>query len=245
MFNKRYGLILSLDVSTIKEAEDIARLSLKFEDIAGYKIGFTLGLRHGLAKVVQALKNINPLPIIYDHQKAGSDIPQMGITFAETCKDGGVDAVIFFPQAGPKTLAAFVEGAFNTGLIPIIGGVMTHQAYLSSEGGFIADNSIDRIYQMGIDLGVKNFVLPGTKPDIIKNIAQGVLSRHKPLTLMMPGFGTQGGSIAEAVESSTGHNVFPIVGSAIYKAPKPEKAANVMVEELKRVAGTNLLDLIN
>jgi orotidine-5'-phosphate decarboxylase len=238
MFNRRYGLILSLDVSTIIEAENIARLSLKVDEIVGFKIGFTLWLRHGLTKVTQSLKNINPLPVIYDHQKAGSDIPQMGRVFAETCKDGGVDAVIFFPQAGPKTLIAFVEGAFNTNMIPIIGGVMTHQAYLKSEGGFIADESVEKIYQMGIELGVKNFVLPGTKPDIINKIAQGVLGGSlKPLTLMMPGFGTQGGSIKEAFEAAAGHYVFPIVGSAIYKASSPEAVALEMAQELKKVAG--------
>jgi orotidine-5'-phosphate decarboxylase len=241
MFNKRYGLILSIDVSTIVEAQKIAELSLRFDEIVGYKVGFTLGLRYGLSLVVEALKKINPLSVIYDHQKAGSDIPQMGMPFAQTCKDGGVDGVIFFPQAGPKTLEAFVEGALSTGLIPIIGGVMTHQAYLESEGGFIADKSIEKIYKMGIELGVSNFVLPGTKPDIIRKIAQGVLSK-KPMTLMMPGFGTQGGSIKEAFEAASGHQVFPIVGSAIYKASCPYTAALEIVNELKTTAGKYLAD---
>ncbi|MBF0473148.1 MAG: hypothetical protein HQK93_05375, partial [Nitrospirae bacterium] len=154
-----------------------------------------------------------------------------------TCRDGGVDAVIFFPQAGPKTLTAFVDGAFKSNLTPIIGGVMTHQAYLESEGGFVADKSVDIIYKMGIELGVRNFVLPGTKPDIIKKIALGVLSSSTPTTLMMPGFGTQGGSIKEAFAAASGHNVFPIVGSAIYKSSSPQSAALEIIDELKSAAG--------
>lgn len=139
-FHKDYGIILACDVSSIAEAESLAKLSVGINEVVGYKIGFTLGLRYGLRQVTEALKKINPLPVIYDHQKAGTDIPQMGEPFARCCKEGGVDGIIIFAQAGPNTLDAFVSAILQNDMKPIVGGVMTHRGYLVSDGGFIVDD---------------------------------------------------------------------------------------------------------
>ena len=45
-----------------------------------------------LKKVVDEIRKLTKLPIIYDHQKAGTDIPDTGDGFMKACKDSGVDA---------------------------------------------------------------------------------------------------------------------------------------------------------
>ena len=221
-------------MSTIADLSQLADISSKVHEVVAIKVGFSLALRKGLHSVVSAVNEVCSLPVIYDHQKAGTDIPAMGKPFAEACSDAGVQGVIFFPQAGPKTLEAFVTSAFDFGLVPIVGLVMTHQAYLQSEGGFIIDDAADIICKIAIDSGVRSFVLPGTKPDVVKDFAEGALASIQPATIMMPGIGSQGGSIASAFGACQEHNPFGIIGSAVYNAPDPKTALAQFAVEIER-----------
>jgi orotidine-5'-phosphate decarboxylase len=227
------GIIIAADVSTLEDLRKLAELGAQVAEVVAIKVGFSLALRHGLPSVVSLVNETCDLPVIYDHQKAGTDIPGMGMPFAEICRDAGVKGVIFFPQAGPKTLENFVLAAFDFGLEPILGLVMTHSAYLCSEGGFIADEAPEKICKLAIKLGVNSFVLPGTKPDIISTFAQGLLAAIRPTRIMMPGIGSQGGSISVALEAARGHYAFPIIGSAIYKATDPKATLLEFASEMR------------
>lgn len=231
MFKKDYGIILACDVSTLGEAESLARLSLKFEEIVGYKIGFSLGLRFGLRKVTEVLKKINPLPVIYDHQKAGTDIPQMGEQFAICCKEADVDGVIIFAQAGPKTLDSFISSIVCYGMTPIVGGVMTHSGYLVSDGGYIIDEAPDHIFQFSLDKGVSHFILPGNKLELIQKY-YNILNKKPGVSVMMPGIGSQGGDLNNAFLACIGLRSYAIIGSAIYKATNPITVTNSFINSL-------------
>ena len=235
MFNKDFGIILACDVSTLREAKSLAELSLKFEEIVGFKIGFSLALHFGLQQVTESLKRINPLPVIYDHQKAGTDIPQMGDLFARCCKDGGVDGVIVFSQAGPNTLEAFVSAVQQHGLTAIVGGVMTHKGYLASDGGYILDEAPGRIYRTALELGVDHFVLPGNKVELIRKYAE-ILNKKDNVSVMMPGIGSQGGDLENAFAGCFGLKPYAIIVSAIYSAPNPHSALETFVSALNRYA---------
>ena len=227
------GIILAADVSTIADLSQLADISSQVPEVVAIKVGFSLALRKSLLSVVSAVNEVCNLPVIYDHQKAGTDIPAMGKPFVEACHDAGIQGVIFFPQAGPRTLEAFVSAAFDFGLAPIVGLVMTHPAYLKSEGGFIDDDATDSAFKISIDNGVRNFVLPGTKTDLVKKFADNPLGSIKPATIMMPGIGSQGGSITAAFGACQGHNPFAIIGSAVYKAPDPRTALEQFAEEVR------------
>lgn len=226
------GVILAADVGDITELRRLVEASVEFPEVVGVKVGFTLGLKYGLQTVVGAVKQISPIPVIYDHQKAGTDIPQMGQPFATICHDAGVKGLIFFPQAGPKTLEGFVTAAFRAGLTPIVGLVMTHEAYLKSEGGYIVDEAPDAIAQTAIQLGVTDFVLPGTKPDIVRRFSTSVLGGVKSAGVMMPGIGSQGGSLRDAFRAAKPHRRFAIIGSAIYGAKEPRDALQGFIQEM-------------
>jgi orotidine-5'-phosphate decarboxylase len=233
LLKTKRGIIIAADVSTIDDLRRLSELGGQVDGVAAIKVGFSLALRYGLPSVVSAVKDTSDLLVIYDHQKAGTDIPKMGQVFADVCFDAGVQGTIFFPQAGPRTLEAFVIAAFERGLTPIVGLVMTHPAYLQSDGGFISETAPARICETAKELGVRSFVLPGNKPDIVANFSKGLLMSMAPVEVMMPGIGGQGGSIAGAFKAAKGHRPFAIIGSAIYKAADPGAALKRFVEESK------------
>ncbi len=204
--------------------ERIVRDTADVDGVGAYKVGFELGLSHGLPRVVELTRKYNSKPIIYDHQKAGTDIPDTGKNYAKTMKNAGVDAVIFFPQSGPETEKAWIEAAFEQDLGVIIGGLMTHPRYVRSEGGYLADEAIMEMYLNAAELGVSDFVVPGNRPDDIKRIRETLEQRGVSPTFYAPGFVAQGGSISDAAKVA-GNSWHAIVGRGIYKAEDIRKAA--------------------
>jgi orotidine-5'-phosphate decarboxylase len=233
LLNQQTGIIIAADVQRLEDLRSLASISSEVTQVAAIKVGFTLGLRFGLPNVVKCIREVSDLDVIYDHQKAGTDIPQMGTAFAGVCRDSGVAGVILFPQAGPKTLEAFVKAAFDAQLTPSVGLVMTHDMYLRSEGGYISDDAPEKMAAVAVALGVTDFVLPGTKPEVVKSFASGALANVKDGAIMMPGIGSQGGALASSFRAADPHRRFAIIGSAIYGAKEPRTALQVFVEEMK------------
>lgn len=224
LFHLKYGIIPACDVKSLSELENLVELTADIEGIVGYKIGFSLGLGHGLQTVVDTIEKHSDLPILYDHQKAGTDIPQMGELFARTCKVSGITGVIIFPQAGPATEEAFISAIISEGLIPLVGGEMTHPRYLSSEGGFIRDESIEEMYLTGARNGVTYFIGPGNKPERINHYVKLLKNEIPQPMFCMPGIGRQGGDIKSAFEATEGLPAYGIIGKAIYAASDIRKA---------------------
>jgi len=225
------SIIPACDVETLEELKRIVEGTCGVDKIGGYKIGFSLGLSHSLPKVVETIRNFTELPIIYDHQKAGTDIPDLGQKFAETCKNAGVDAVILFPQSGPATQEAWIKACHDIGLGVLVGGEMTHPKFKRSEGGFIDDNALDEIYSNGANFGVTNFVVPGNRIDRISHYRTILEKKVKDLTFFAPGFVAQGGEITEAAKAA-GKSWHAIVGRGIYKAEDVRKAAEELTSKL-------------
>ena len=83
-------VIPSLDVLDLDEAINLVRIVDSHSLVYGYKVGFSLGLNHGLPATVKAIRAISAKPIIYDHQKGGTDIPDTGTLFGKTMKAAGI-----------------------------------------------------------------------------------------------------------------------------------------------------------
>ncbi len=225
------SVIPACDVSTLEELEGIVKATAEVEKIGGYKVGFSLGLGFGLGKVVGLIRKYSDKAIIYDHQKAGTDIPNMGENFAKVCKEAGVDAVILFPQAGPETEKAWIKAAKGAGLGVIVGGEMTHPAYLKADNGFIADDSPKRMYEVAVDEGITDFVVPGNKPEKIAEYKQLFESRGIEPVLYSPGLVAQGGKISESGKAA-GNKWHAIVGRGIYQALDKKKAGVELTSKL-------------
>ena len=185
-------VIPALDVTDLDKVSSLVEAVGSHPGVYGFKVGFSLGLTHGLPAVVQRIRAASDKPVIYDHQKAATDIPDTGTLFARTLADAGIDEGILFPQAGPVTLAAWVDALRDAGLKVIVGGLMTHAAYQVSEGGFLRDDGILQIYRDAAARGVRSFVVPLTKPEAVQRIAAAV-SGAGDVEFYAPGFGKQGG----------------------------------------------------
>lgn len=223
------GLVIALDTDDLRKATFVVEQTCALKGISGYKIGFSLGLLYGLPNVAKSVRAITKIPLIYDHQKAATDIPEIAQLFVQACN--AVDAIILFPQAGPKTLEAWVKAVQQSKKTVLVGGEMTHPGFLEQDGGFLKNDTPERIYTQAAQLGVTDFVVPGNKPARIRAIRTLVEKFVKQPTFYSPGIVTQGGTISEG-KKAAGNNWHPIIGRAIMQAKNPKEAANALLKEL-------------
>lgn len=215
------SIVVAADVQTMQELAILAEAMAGVPGIGGFKLGFTLGLQD-LAAAIYTVKHRmgSSFPVIFDFQKAGNDIPEMGASFAKVVKNSGADAAILFPFAGPATQEAWTKACFNVGLEVITGGIMTHAQFLDSEGGYIANTAPERIYINACTWGCRHFVVPGTKiiwVNRIRTILEEELGEGN-FVLYAPGFIAQGGNISEC-GLAAGKKWHAIVGTAVYGKP--------------------------
>lgn len=225
------SIIPACDV-TPAQLEELVKATAGIEGVGAYKLGFVLGLSIGLPKAVEIIRTHSDKPIIYDHQKAGTDIPDTGVAFARVCKEAGVTAVILFPQAGPETEKAWINAARDEGLGVIVGGLMTHKGYTHSEGGFLADEAVLDMYLTAAKEGVTDFVVPGTKIEAIHKIHEMLMHVGCDHTFYSPGLIKQGGDVRE-VAAAAGKKWHAIVGRALYNADDMGRAAQELVSYLE------------
>jgi orotidine-5'-phosphate decarboxylase len=227
IFRLKYGIIVACDMQNIKDLERTVKATCNLSFIQGYKIGMEFAVEFGIKNVTSILKKYTKLPIIYDHQKLGTDIPEISSgRILDILKSAGVDSVIIFPQAGIETLKATIKGCIERGLLPITGGEMTHKGYLQSEGGYIADSAPERMYEDAAKLGSKHFVIPGTKIDKMKQYKEKLSRIIESPVFLFPGIGKgQGGDILEAFNAVKPFNSYAIVGRGIYSQENPKIAA--------------------
>ena len=214
------SVIPACDVPTLEKLQELAIATRKVDGIGGYKVGLELVIRFGLEEVVKKIRDHSQLPIIYDHQKGGTDIPELGAKFAKAVKSSGADAVILFPFGGAKTEREWIKACQGEGLVVLVGGHMTQAEFLVNEGGFIGELSPEKIYMIAAENGVTNFVVPGNKIEFVlkyRKLLEGLLGEEN-FTLYAPGFIGQGGDISETGKVA-GENWHAIVGGAIYNAP--------------------------
>lgn len=209
--------IPALDCLDLQEAERVVAAVASHEHLYGFKVGFGLGLAHGLPAVVQMIRRHSDRPVIYDHQKAGTDIPETGTLFARTLRQAGIDEAILFGQAGPATLEAWIQALRQERLKVIVGTLMTHPAFLQAEGGFLADAFPEQVFRLARANAVGAFVVPLTKPALVRHL----LERHPAgpdAEFYSPGFGAQGGD-PHAFPFVRRH--YLIVGRSLLKAADP------------------------
>ena len=206
-----------------EQFEPLVRETADVPGIGGYKIPLISG-RKGWETWISTARRYTDKPLIFDGQKLGTDIPDTGQEVMKNIKEAGFDAVILFPQAGPETERAWIYHALDKGLKVIVGGRMTHPAYTVSEGGFITDEGALDMYRIAARAGINNFVVPGNKPDVIKQVKDVVEAEGVSPVFYAPGFIAQGGSISDAAKVA-GERFHGIVGRGIYQALDIKAAA--------------------
>lgn len=217
--------------------ESLVRNVGRVVGVSSWKIGFEVGLGLGLADAVNTVKKADPeAVVVYDHQKAGNDIPKTGMNFARAMTRAGVDAAILFPFTGWMVEDRWIKQLQDAHVGVIVGAVMTHDGFLYSEGGRIADDRLEDMFEQAIELGVNNFVLPGNKPSSIgkyRRLFNDELGNGN-YDLYSPGFVDQGGNINGAA-AVAGRRWHAMIGSAIYEAEDPGQAAEGYVRQVTGV----------
>ncbi|MBI3515033.1 MAG: orotidine 5'-phosphate decarboxylase [Proteobacteria bacterium] len=235
-FRSTHGILPALDMDSLDDMRRIVELTGRVDGVVGFKVGLTATLRLGLEGAVKLLRPLTDLPLIYDHQKAGPDVPDMAAKFAATCRAAGVDGVILFPVAGPRAVREFVGNALKNQLVPLVGGDLPLPDYNVSGGGFIADDALDRIFALAIEIGAQHFIVPANKPEKVKHHADALKRKLERPSLFMPGIGALGGSISATFSQGAGCNLYAVIGRAIYGAPDPLEAAKQLAGEALRFA---------
>lgn len=236
LIKAKKSIIVAADVPSIEQLKRLVAAVRGVNGISGFKIGFDLGLT-GLAEVTQVIRSMfSEAVIIYDHQKAGNDIPDMGKNFAKRMKASGVDAAILFPFAGPATQEEWTKVCLNQGLTVLTGGIMTHPQFLVGEGGYISDDAPERIFRQACKLGVRDFVVPGNKINWVLNLRKILVEEfgEGDFVLYAPGFITQQGDISECGQAAGG-NWHAIVGSAIYNHERSDQMRESAIQLTKQI----------
>ncbi|MBI1972183.1 MAG: hypothetical protein HYS53_02680 [Candidatus Aenigmarchaeota archaeon] len=193
--------------------EPLVEATADIPRIGGYKIPAHAG-RKGWERWVEAARKHTKKPLIYDHQKGGTDIPNTAKQFMKDLKAAGLDAVILFPLSGPRTQVAWTGEALQQGLTVFVGAEMTHPRFKRSEGGYISDEALDEMFLMAARQGVNHFIVPGNKVDRIAHYRELIEGTGIEPVFASPGLVEQGGRISDAVKVA-GDNWHGIVGRAI------------------------------
>lgn len=226
----RHGIVCACDLHDLDRVARLVEAIDPVDGLVGYKLGALLTLRYGLAQVTRALRRLTGKLLLYDHQKAGLDVPSMAAEYAAACRDAGVDALILFPLAGPRAVEAFVGETLKAGLLPVVGGALPLPDYLVRGGGYVAGGAPARIAERAYRLGARDFIVPATDAAAIR-LHRRRFTRRGATRLFMPGIGPLGGNIKRSFAAAGGLPTYAIIGRAIYADPEPAEAARRLARE--------------
>ena len=222
------SIIPACDVKTLEQLGKIVKATMGIDGVNAYKVGFYLGLGdmdYGLAKVIDTIKTEYPdAVVIYDHQKACTDVPFTGEFFAEKMKSSKVDAAILFPRENDAlTQYTWTKALMDSGVTPMIGAELTSRSL---------QDGTETVYGIGAIQGVTDFVVPGNKPDRVTHYLKEMFKKFGiDASLYAPGFVKQGGSITEAGKAA-GDKWHAICGRSSYNPNDRDNLDDVTIEEM-------------
>ncbi|WP_405282934.1 orotidine-5'-phosphate decarboxylase [Methanobrevibacter sp.] len=209
------NLILALDVGSESEAIEICD-SIK-DYIDTIKIGYPLALAEGL-EIINKLKDKFGFQVICDFKVADIDATNSKIC-DETFK-AGADAIICHGFVGSDSVQACLDVANKYEKELFLLTEMSHPGAKM----FLQKNA-DAIAQMGVDMGITNYVAPATRLDRLADIRRIV---GKDAYIISPGVGKQGGDGKKTLEISNAI----IVGRSIYESDNPKEACKELINSL-------------
>lgn len=234
-FGTEPGVVWAADVAP----EEFAPIMEQIGDasgLVGVKIGFELGLGLSLAEATRIVRANSDAKVQYDHQKAGNDIPDTSMNFVRTMQRGNVDSAILFPFTGPETQEAWTRALRSEGVNVFTGAEMTHKRFKKSEGGSIPETSLARIFDIALELGVDDFIVPGNKARSVNKWRKRIEAVRGVgnFALAAPGFVEQGGDVTEA-GAVAGRFWHPIIGRGVHSNPtmNPRQAVEFYGKRLR------------
>ena len=214
--NIKNNLILALDVMSENEAIEICDSINEYIDTI--KIGYPLALAEGL-EIIGKLKDKFGFKVICDFKVADIDATNEKIC-DETFK-AGADAIICHGFVGSDSVQACLDMANEHEKELFLLTEMSHPGAKM----FLQKNA-EAIAQMGVDMGIVNYVAPATRLDRLSIIRDIV---GPDAYIISPGVGKQGGDGKKTLEYSNAI----IVGRSIYEAQDPKIACENLIKSLE------------
>ncbi len=213
--NIKNNLILALDVMSENEAVEICDSIRDYIDTI--KIGYPLALAEGL-EIIGKLKDQFGFKVICDFKVADIDATNEKIC-DETFK-AGADAIICHGFVGNDSVQACLDMANKHQKELFLLTEMSHPGAKM----FLQKNA-EAIAEMGVEMGIKNYVAPATRLDRLSIIRDIV---GEDAYIISPGVGKQGGDGKKTLEFSNAI----IVGRSIYESDNPKLACEKLIESL-------------
>ncbi len=228
------GIYIACDMP-IHQYQTLVSILAQEPGIAGLKIGFMLGLAETLHSVTQIARQANmDLKVMYDHQKAGTDVPFTGENFADVMQKAEVDQAILFPLSGPLTQKAWIQALQVVGVEPVVGGAMTHDGFYADSSGYINKDAIYHMYRLSAELGVKSFVMPGNQIELLLRLKKIVLQNgctEEELTIFSPGIDSLD-QLKDLSQQVGNISFYPILGRMIYETENPLISARIAISAM-------------
>lgn len=224
LIKNEQSVVPSLDVSPAAYSTMLKQLS-DAEGVYAIKIGFRVGLGLGLRQAVDLARAYGEDKlVIYDHQKAATDIPDTAVEFAEVCANAGVDAAILYPRLNkPLVVESWVKRLQDEQVTVIVGAELTDDHVIKNN--YQTDPYLP-IFQQAIDLGVREFAVPANKIyrlNFYRKYFNKALGGDS-YSFFGIGIGRQGGTIEEFSKNAP-TNRHAVIGRAITKAASVRIAA--------------------
>lgn len=210
------NLILALDVMSENEAIEICESVKDYIDTI--KIGYPLALAEGL-EIIGKIKDAFGVKVICDFKVA--DIDATNSKICEETFKAGADAIICHGFVGRDSVQACLDVADKYGKELFLLTEMSHPGAKM----FLQKNA-DAIAQMGVEMGIRNYVAPATRLDRLSDIRNIV---GKDAYIISPGVGKQGGDGKKTLEFSNAI----IVGRSIYESDNPKLACEELIKSIK------------
>ncbi|MFQ5710776.1 MAG: orotidine 5'-phosphate decarboxylase / HUMPS family protein [Candidatus Geothermarchaeales archaeon] len=195
------------------------------DGLVGVKMGFPLLLSLGSTKLHHLIGEMKGKSenLVFIGDFKISDIANTNLLIVRHLFDLGFDAVIFHVFTGYEGgFDKIIEEARDRGMGTIGIVYMSHPGALS-----FFEETYGELVSLGVKHGVDGFIVPGTRPQIIRRIRSEV--KEKTL-LFAPGIGVQGGDPGETLKAGAN---FLIVGRSIYGSQDPSEALNKLLSSIR------------
>ncbi len=212
--NIKNNIILALDVGSEKEAIEICDSVKNYVDTI--KIGYPLALAEGL-EIIGKLKDKYDFQIICDFKVA--DIDETNKKICNETFKAGADAIICHGFTGPDSVQACLDVAEEYEKELFLLTEMSHPGAKK-----FLQKAADEIAEMGVEMGITNYVAPATRLDRLQDIRNIV---GEDAYIISPGVGKQGGDGEKTLKISNAI----IVGRSIYESDNPQQACEKLVKQ--------------
>ncbi|WP_455646166.1 orotidine-5'-phosphate decarboxylase [Methanosphaera sp.] len=209
-------IILALDVEEKDEAYSILDQTTEYLDTI--KIGYPLTLAEG-PSIIQSIKEDYDVNIIADFKVA--DIDATNEKIVKTTLNWGADAIIIHGFVGEDSVLACKNMAESLNKEIFLLTEMSHPG----ADKFLKPVSLD-IAQMGVELGITNYVAPATKLDRLEKIRNVV---GDDAFIISPGVGVQGGTAKDTLQYADA----AIIGRSIYNSESPKETLENVINSIK------------